>query len=284
LTVLIIILANVFAFSAETAAPSPAAAPVVQPAAQVPAQSAPQQTPRPIASPTNLRRTSPQDTVATQAQDARETATMQESLEAVNRNKNKYTTALPADFDDWSQYGVKKKLYLRFNAGFGYALLDTITGAPRNYDWSAHYNGAGYSFGANDNKLIYDFTFMPTVKISRRRYGNKAIGFGMETGLIHITEMKNSPGHYWGIPLNFVVQFPLYKMFSRLDDLIICLGAGVFIPYKSNYNKVHADFLIHVEHNFDVGKKILIPVFAKIRFIFRKNIYWGVVFGTGVTF
>jgi len=273
-----------------------------QPAAGTPAQTnVPAQTPANAstqAAPTErpaLRGSSPQDTITTQPQNSREETIFQESMRAVELNKNKYMSQLPSNYDDYEQYGLKKRFYFKFLFGFGYGILDTMTGAPRNYNWSAHAAGNGFDFGSNNNKLIYDFHFMAIFKEGRERSGRKAIGYGFEVGFTHLTNLKNSPGHLWGIPIHFIVQIPLAKMFSRNDDLLFIFGPGVFIPVDSNVERVHIGFVVGAEHNLVFGNgSFIMPLFVKVRFIFHRfyhegatkashHVYWGIEAGFGIT-
>lgn len=247
--------------------------------------------------PKKLRKPSPQDTVNTQPLTTREAALMRESLEAIKRNRGRYMSRLPENLDDWDQYGVKKKFYLKFLFGFGYGILDTMTGAPLDYSAAAHDAGLGYPYGADKNKLVYDFHVMIIFKPTRKRSGRDAIGYGIEAGFTHITNLKheteNFGKHYWGIPINFVVQIPLYKMFARNNDLLFVFGPGIFIPTESNLNDVHMGFMFGAEYNINLGKKILMPIFLKMRFFFHRkedyrgdmknHIYWIIEAGVGIT-
>lgn len=272
-----------------------AASPAQTPAANTPAAAAPAATGSTTGARPPLRGPSPQDNILTQPQNSREEALFQESLRAVELHKNKYMSQLPSDVNDYEQYGLKKRFYFKFLIGLGYGISDTMTGAPRNYDWTAHANGAGYEFGANKNKLIYDFHFMAIFKPSRERTGKNAIGYGFEVGFTHITNMKNSPGHFWGVPIHFIVQIPLHKMFTRNQDLLLVFGPGVFIPVDSNLERVHMSFVLGAEHNLVFGNgSIIMPLFLKFRFIFHRfyregqdkashHFYWGIEAGIGIT-
>ncbi len=235
--------------------------------------------------PRELRENSPQDNVKTQPLQKRENTLYQESLRAINKNKNKYMHDLPKEHDNWDQYGIKKRFYFKFLFGIGWSLLDDYTDTC--------------SYHSTDTVIIGDFSFMAIFKPTRKRSGRQAVGYGFEFGLLHLTKAThmNNPNKtvsMWGMPINLVFQIPLYKFFSRTQDLFLIFGPGIYIPVINDDHRIHMSFVLGGEVHVDLGGKIIMPIFLKTRFIFHgyhnendhwvKNFYWIIEAGVGISF
>ncbi len=234
--------------------------------------------------PKEMRASSPQDTVKTQPLRAREGALYSESLKAINKNKNKYMHDLPKDFDNWSQYGIKKRFFFKFLFSVGWSLLDDYTDSN--------------TYKSTDTMITGSFSFMAIFKPSHRRSGRLALGYGFEIGLYHLCKVKDPKTGdevgAWGMPINFIFQIPIYKFLSRTTDMFIILGPGVYIPLiNDDHDRIHFGFVLGFEIPFHIGGKIIMPVFVKSRFIFHgydngktfvNNFFWGVEAGVGISF
>jgi len=288
--ILSILIFKIALFAAQTQPQQSRATQPQQSRAALPQQSAPTQQQDDNRTPQELTRglNSNQDTIRTQPMENRENQTFEESLQIIQQTEGKKRYTLTEDLSDVSQYGIRKQVYLRFHAGIGWALISDQIESPTNYNWPLHYLGQGAAYGAKMPNIVYDFTFMPVIKISKRRGVPLGLGFGIEAGFMHLTNMhsnKYSPyDHYWGIPINFIIQVPLAKLFDRTKDLLLLFGAGAFIPAHKVFNDVMASLMVGAEYNIPLTSTILLPLFAKIRFLFRNKLYLSVEVGTGITF